>query len=146
MSGNFSNFTKSNTPPWVFFTCFQNCTDGSKSRKTSDMVVMLLFCLFNPCIPKASLSIYLGRELWFRDAEISAKKELSRWFDQNVKYCQTGLSIAKDFIAYYILWIPDHSKLHKWICNRSGGENHDKSVMWHVITIFLKVKSAFERR
>ena len=142
MSTNFSNFTKSNIPPWVFFTFLKIV-----QRKTSHIIVMLLFCLFNPCIPKDSQSIYLGRELWFCDGEISAKKELSRWFDQNVKHCQTGLRIPKDFITCYILRIPDHNKLDKWICNRSGGENHDKSVMWHAITIFLKVKwSTFERR
>ena len=28
------NFTKSNTPPWVFFT-FLNCTNGTKLRKTT---------------------------------------------------------------------------------------------------------------
>ena len=27
------NFTKSNTPPWVFFT-FVKCTNGTKSQKT----------------------------------------------------------------------------------------------------------------
>ena len=31
------NFTKSNTPPLVFFT-FLNCTHGTKSRKVSQMV------------------------------------------------------------------------------------------------------------
>ena len=30
------NVTKSNTPPWVFFSrFFLNCTNGTKSRKTS---------------------------------------------------------------------------------------------------------------
>ena len=31
------NFTKSNTPPWVFFT-FLNCTNGTKSRKRSTYI------------------------------------------------------------------------------------------------------------
>ena len=32
------NFNKSNTPPWLFFT-FLNNTNGTKSRKTSDMCI-----------------------------------------------------------------------------------------------------------
>ena len=32
------NFTKSNTPPWVFFTYFLNCTNGTKSRSTSQSI------------------------------------------------------------------------------------------------------------
>ena len=35
------NFTKSNTPPWVFFK-FLNCKNGTKSRKAS---VSLFFTL-----------------------------------------------------------------------------------------------------
>ena len=32
-SVTFSNFTESNTPPWVFFfSRFLNCTNGNKSR------------------------------------------------------------------------------------------------------------------
>ena len=31
------NFTKINTPPWVFFT-FQNCTNGTKSLKASQLM------------------------------------------------------------------------------------------------------------
>ena len=31
------SFTKSNTPPWVFFTFFLNCANGSKSRKASHL-------------------------------------------------------------------------------------------------------------
>ena len=33
-----SNFTKSDTPPCVFFT-FLNCTNGNKSRKASHMLI-----------------------------------------------------------------------------------------------------------
>ena len=33
----FSNFTKSNSPPWVFFK-FLNCTNSIKSRKASQIV------------------------------------------------------------------------------------------------------------
>ena len=29
--------TESNTPLWVFFTFFLNCTIGTKSRKVSDL-------------------------------------------------------------------------------------------------------------
>ena len=36
LQAEFSNFTKSNTLPWVFFT-FLNCTNGTKLRKTSQM-------------------------------------------------------------------------------------------------------------
>ena len=32
------NFSKSNTPPWVFFT-FLNCPNGNKSRKASHAVI-----------------------------------------------------------------------------------------------------------
>ena len=46
-SANFSNvaslacnFTKFNTPPWVFFT-FLNCRNGTKSRNASHLVTKL---------------------------------------------------------------------------------------------------------
>ena len=32
-------FTKSNTPPWVFFLRFLNCTNVSKTRKASQMMI-----------------------------------------------------------------------------------------------------------
>ena len=32
-----SKFTKSNTPPWVF-SRFLNCTNGTKSRKTLQII------------------------------------------------------------------------------------------------------------
>ena len=35
------NFTKSNTPPWVFFT-FLNCKNGTKSRKSITFLSMVL--------------------------------------------------------------------------------------------------------
>ena len=40
-------FTKSNSPPWVFFHVFFNCTNGTKSRKTSqiDLFSVLLSIL-----------------------------------------------------------------------------------------------------
>ena len=36
-----SNFTKSNTPPWVFFSRFLNCTNDTKSRKASQVMINL---------------------------------------------------------------------------------------------------------
>ena len=36
------NFTKSNSPPWVFFT-FLNCTNGTKPCKTYHLTVGILF-------------------------------------------------------------------------------------------------------
>ena len=40
-SVTFSNFTKSNTPPWVFFTCL-NYTIGTKSRNASQTSNVLI--------------------------------------------------------------------------------------------------------
>ena len=34
-------FTKSNTPPWMFFT-FLNCTNATKSRKTSHIFLNVI--------------------------------------------------------------------------------------------------------
>ena len=34
------NFTKSNTPPWVFFT-FLNCTNGTTGRKASNIALVI---------------------------------------------------------------------------------------------------------
>ena len=31
------NFTKNNTPPWVFYTFLKNVPNGTKSHKASDM-------------------------------------------------------------------------------------------------------------
>ena len=39
------NFTKSNTPPWVFL-CLLNCTNGTKSRKASDISVYLSISVY----------------------------------------------------------------------------------------------------
>ena len=40
------NFTKSNTPPWVF-SLFANCADGTKSRKASYIKFWHLICLIS---------------------------------------------------------------------------------------------------
>ena len=105
------------------------------------MIGILLFFLCNPFIPRASLSIYVEKEHWFRDSEFKRKGSICRMdsiTDQNVK---TGLGIGKDFIAYYIFWIPHHSKFGKGICNRSGGDNnYDKSMMLQTITIIFSIK------
>ena len=45
-SDTFSNFTKSNTPPWVFFT-FLNCTNGTKSRNAPRVFVKSYFEMMN---------------------------------------------------------------------------------------------------
>ena len=39
------NFTKSNSPPWVFFTFFLNYTNGTKSRKASHRDAILEYVL-----------------------------------------------------------------------------------------------------
>ena len=39
------NFTKSNTPPWVF-SLFANCADGTKSRKASYIKFWHLICVW----------------------------------------------------------------------------------------------------
>ena len=40
------NFSKSNTPRWVFFAFFFNCTNATKSRKASHNVIEQLLFIF----------------------------------------------------------------------------------------------------
>ena len=62
-------FSKIETPSWVFFTVFFNCTNGTKSRKASEMY--LLISLYSEKI-QARLNWYLqlqDSKFQFRSAE-----------------------------------------------------------------------------
>ena len=88
----------------LLYDCFSRfyIVQMAPSRAKRLMIGILLFFLFNPFIPRASLSIYVEKELWFRDSEFKRKDNICRMdsiTDQNVK---TGLGIGKDFIAYCI--------------------------------------------
>ena len=56
------NFTKSNTPPWVF-SRFLNCANGTKSRNTSHMAlewVNTLDAVLNNCVKSVRAWSYSG--------------------------------------------------------------------------------------
>ena len=46
---NTRNFTESNTPPWVFFSRFSYCTNGTKSRNASHILSESRIYLLSLC-------------------------------------------------------------------------------------------------
>ena len=80
------NCTKSNTPPWEFFT-FLNCTNGIKSRKTSHLIELsVLTSIMKFSVPcgsnfKQSIMINIGLvslslQHWCKSGHKTAKKDL----------------------------------------------------------------------
>ena len=91
------NFTKSNTPPWVFFT-FLNCTNGTKSRKAPRMTIVFDFHLTKTISSRYSSEIFSSHDVMtpFSDKigwgkpwcylEFSLKIENVTWYKWTKKY------------------------------------------------------------
>ena len=96
------NFSKSNTPPWVF-SRFLDCTNGTKSRKASQISILDHWLLFEHflkrcCFTTLKISILINERFY----GLSFLWEVGDLGDREGKI---GLNIYKIFIVSGILCI-----------------------------------------